>query len=294
MLRDHRARALIDNFGSQWLGLRKALGVVPDPNVFPEFDENLRRALLEETALFLHAQLREDRSILDLIGADYSFLNERLAEHYGVAGVLGERFRKVTFADGRRGGLLGQGSILLVTSYPDRTAPVLRGVWVLDNLLGMPPPPPPPNIPELEARAPDGRRLSVREQMEVHRRNPACAVCHVRMDPLGFALEQFDAIGRWRPIRQGVAVDAAATFADGTRIDGIAGLRQFVLARREHVVRAFVTKLLTYALGRQLDYRDQPAIRQILRAAAAGEYRWSAIVAAIVHSPPFHARKAAS
>ncbi len=294
MLRDPRSKALVESFGSQWLGVRKATSHLPDPDIFPEFDENLRAAFLEETALFLDSQLRADRSVVDLIAADYSFVNERLAQHYGLPNVYGERFRKVTFSDGIRGGLLGQGGILMVTSYPDRTAPVLRGVWVLENLLGMPPPPPPPNIPDLEPKAADGRLRSIREQMEIHRENPACSVCHVRMDPLGFSLENFDAIGRWRTRSQGQAVDASAIFADGTALDGVQGLRAFVLSRRENYVHAFTVKLLTYALGRHVDHRDQPSIRKIVRDAATGDYRWSAIVLGIVNSMPFQMRKPAS
>jgi mono/diheme cytochrome c family protein len=300
MLRDPRSKALVESFGNQWLGVRKASSVLPDPNIFPEFDENLRDAFLKETVLFLENQLRDDRSILDLLNADYSFLNERLAQHYGVPNVYGERFRKVTFTDGTRGGLLGQGSILMATSYPDRTTPVLRGVWILD-LLGMPPPPPPPDIPDLEPKAADGRVISIREQMELHRQNPACASCHVRMDPLGFAMENFDAIGRWRTQADGIPVDASAVFADGTPLDGVRGLRTFLLKNRDNYVHAFVGRLLTYALGRHVDYRDQPSIRKIARDAAAprlaggsdarsgqaGDYRWSAIVLGIVNSAPF-------
>jgi hypothetical protein len=294
MLRDPRSKALVESFGSQWLGVRKAVSHLPDPNIFPEFDENLRAAFLQETSLFLESQLRDDRSIVDLIAADYSFVNERLAQHYGLADVSGERFRKVTFPDTTRGGLLGQGAILMVTSYPDRTAPVLRGVWVLENLLGMPPPPPPPNIPDLETKSADGRLLSIREQMEAHRRNPACSVCHVRMDPLGFSLENFDAIGRWRRDSEGRPVDASSVFADGTPLHGVEGLKAFVLDRRENYVHAFAGKLLTYALGRHVDYRDQPALRKIVRGAAARDYRWSAIILGIVNSTPFQMRKAAS
>jgi mono/diheme cytochrome c family protein len=294
MLRDPRSKALVDSFGSQWLGVRKGASHLPDPNIFPEFDENLRAAFLQETSLFLDSQLRDDRSVVDLIAADYSFVNERLAQHYGLTDVSGERFRKVTFPDGTRGGLLGQGAILMVTSYPDRTAPVLRGVWVLENLLGMPPPPPPPNIPDLESKSADGRLLSIREQMEVHRQNPACSVCHVRMDPLGFSLENFDAIGRWRRESDGRPVDATSVFADGTPLNGVRGLKAFVLDRRENYVHAFAGKLLTYALGRHVDYRDQPALRKIVRGAAARDYRWSAIILGIVNSTPFQMRKAAS
>jgi mono/diheme cytochrome c family protein len=286
MLRDEKARAVIDNFAGQWLGLRKAATALPDPNVFPEFDENLRRAFLEETARFVDDQLRADRSVIDLVGADYSFLNERLADHYGVANVSGDRFRKVTFSDGARGGLLGQGALLMLTSYPDRTAPVLRGVWILDTLLGMPPPPPPPNIPDLETTDADGKPRSIREQMEVHRRNPACAVCHVRMDPLGFAMENFDAIGRWRTRAANAPVDASAVFADGTPLDGIRGVREFVLSHRGNYVHTVVEKLMTYALGRHVDYRDQPAIRKIVRDSGP-EHRWSQILLGIVASQPF-------
>jgi len=294
MLADPRSKALVDNFGRQWLGLRKADNWLPDPNAFPAFDENLRDAFQRETSLFLEHEMRADKSIVSLLTADYSFLNERLAEHYGVPGIYGERFRKVTFPDPVRGGLLGQGGLLMVTSYPDRTTPVLRGFWVLENLLGMPPPPPPPGVPDLEPKAADGRVLSIREQMENHRRNPACAVCHVRMDPLGFSLENFDAIGRWRTRSEGLPVDASATFPDGTRIDGVRGLRAFVVSRRANYVDTFVGKLMTYALGRRLDYRDQPAIRQVVREAAPRDDRWSSIILGIVRSTPFQMRKVAS
>jgi mono/diheme cytochrome c family protein len=287
MLQSPKARALVDSFANQWLGMRKATSFLPDANVFPEFDENLREAFLKETSLFVESQLHADRSIVDLIRADYSFVNERLAQHYGLPRIVGERFRKVTFTDSARGGLLGQGGMLMVTSYPDRTAPVLRGVWILENLLGMPPPPPPPNIPDLETRDAEGRVLSIREQMEVHRRNPACSVCHVRMDPLGFAMENFDAIGRWRTTSDGRAVDAASVFADGTPLDGVAGVRQFVLKHRDNYVHTFVEKMLTYALGRHVDYRDQPAIRKIVRDAAATDHRWSSIILGIVQSTSF-------
>jgi mono/diheme cytochrome c family protein len=294
MLRDPRSRALVDNFGSQWLGLRKAESWLPDPNIFPEFDENLRDAFRKETSLFLDHELRADHSIVNLLQANYSFLNERLAQHYGVPGIYGERFRKVAFTDPARGGLLGQGGILMVTSYPDRTTPVLRGFWVLENLLGIPPPPPPPDVPDLEATTADGRPRSIREQMEIHRKNPACAVCHVRMDPVGFSLENFDAIGRWRTTSNGVPVDAASVFADGTPIDGARGLRAFLLDRRESYVDTFVAKLLTYALGRHVDYRDRPAIRKITREAAATDYRWSSLILGIVRSLPFQMKKAAT
>jgi hypothetical protein len=294
MLRDPKASALVTSFAGQWLGVRKAQAFLPDPNVFPEFDENLRRAFQRETTMFVESQIAADRSILDLITADYSFVNERLAHHYGLRGVTGERFRRVTFSDRVRGGILGQGTVLMVTSYPDRTAPVVRGFWVLESLLGMPPPPPPQDVPDLKAVSDDGRPLSMRAQMERHRENPACAVCHVRMDPLGFSLENFDAIGRWRLTSGGLPVDASAVFADGTPIDGVAGLRAFVLKHQDSYVHTFVSKMLTYALGRQLDYRDQPAIRRIVRDAAASGYRWSAIVRGIVSSTPYQMGRTAS
>ncbi len=294
MLRDPRASSLVTSFAGQWLGVRKAQGFLPDPNVFPEFDENLRRALQRETTMFVEDQIASDRSIVDLITADYSFVNERLAHHYGLRGVTGDRFRRVTFSDRVRGGILGQGTVLMVTSYPDRTAPVVRGFWVLESLLGMPPPPPPPDIPDLKTVTDDGRQLSMRAQMERHRENPSCAVCHVRMDPLGFSLENFDTLGRWRDTSGGVPVDASAVFADGTPIDGIAGLRAFILTHQDSYLHTFVSKMLTYALGRQVDYRDQPAIRRIVREAAASGYRWSAIVRGIVSSTPFQMGRTAS
>jgi hypothetical protein len=294
LLADPRAQALTTSFAAQWLLLRKAATWLPDPNYFPEFDENLRRAFLDETTRLLDDQRTADRSILDLIRADYSFVNARLAEHYGLPGIVGDHFRKVTFTDGRRGGLLGQGSVLMVTSYPDRTAPVVRGAWVLENLLGMPPPPPPPNVPQLQATDGAGRPRTMRAQMELHRQNPACATCHVRMDPLGFSLETFDAIGRWRDRDAGGPIDARATFADGTPIDGVAGLRQFVLLHADDYVETFVSKMLTYALGRHVDYRDMPAIRRIVRDAAARGYRWSDIILGIVTSTPFQMGSTAS
>ena len=287
MLADPRSRALVDNFAGQWLMLRKAASFQPDLIVHPDFDENLREGFVREAQLFVDSQLRADRSVIELVTANYSFLNERLARHYGVPNVYGERFRRVTFTDGVRGGVLGMGGLLMVTSYPDRTAPVSRGLWVLDALLGMPPPPPPGNVPDLEETGEDGRKRSMREQMELHRRNPACAACHVRMDPLGFALEEFDAIGKRRTSSAGLAIDPLAHFPDGTAIDGIRGVRALVARRRDQYLETFTAKLMTYALGRLVDYRDQPAIRKIVREAAAEEYRWSAIIAGIARSAPF-------
>ena len=294
MVRDPKSSSLVTSFAGQWLGARKAQSLVPDANVFPEFDENLRRAFQRETTMFVEDQIAADRSVVDLIAANYSFVNERLAQHYGLRDIAGERFRRVTFADGVRGGILGQGTVLMATSYPDRTAPVVRGFWVLESLLGMPPPPPPPDIPDLKTVTDDGRPLSMRAQMERHRQNPSCATCHVRMDPLGFSLENFDAIGRWRTMSGGTPVDASAVFPDGTPIDGVAGLRAFVLKHQDNYVHTFVSKMLTYALGRQLDFRDQPAIRRIVREAEASGYRWSAIIRGIVSSTPFEMGRAGS
>ncbi len=293
MLADDRSKALVENFTSQWLTVRRAESWQPDPDLFPDFDENLRQGFLRETELFIGDQFSEDRSIVDLLSADYTYVNERLASHYEIPGIYGERFRRVTFDDGVRGGLLGQGSVLMVTSYPDRTAPVVRGVWLLENILGMPPPPPPPTVPALEPEAEDGRLLTMREQMERHRENPACAVCHVRMDPLGFALENFDAVGRWRTEDGGSPIDASSTFSDGTPIEGVPGMRSLLLGRREDFVHTFAEKMLTYALGRRVEYYDQPAIRGILGEAEAEDYSWSAIIVGVAKSLPFQLRRTA-
>ena len=235
MLGDPRAAALVQNFAGQWLGLRSVDGLAPDPNLFPEFDENLREALRRETDLFVASHLREDRSVVDLLRADHTFLNERLARHYGIAGVTGNHFRRVSLPDERRGGLLGHASVLAVTSYGNRTSPVLRAKWLLENVLGTPPAPPPPDIPSLpEGGAAAGEPRTVRERLARHRQNAACAICHAPMDPLGFALENFDALGGWRTLDAGVPIDASAVLADGTtRFDGPAGLRQVLLDRSE-------------------------------------------------------------
>ena len=296
MLADDRAVALVRNFAVQWLALPRLRDVRPDPELFADFDDNLRDAFQRETELFVESQLREDRSVLELLTADHSFLNERLARHYGIPNVYGSRFRRVSFSDGRRGGLLGHGSILTVTSNPTRTSPVQRGRWLLDNILGAPPPPPPPNTPTvMAARDENGDALSAREQMERHRRSPTCAGCHARMDPLGFALEHYDAVGRWRDRGEGGdAIDASGVFPDGTRFDGAAGLRRFVEEHGDEFVRTFTEKLLAYALGRPLTHADMPAVRTIMRQAAAEDYRWSALLLGAVDSAPFQMRKAAS
>lgn len=289
MLADPRSKALVENFATEWLELPKIKSVIPDPDQFPDFDDNLRNAFQEETRLFIESQIQADASIVDLLRANYTFLNERLARHYGIPNVYGSHFRKVTFdpAQGERGGLLGQGSILMATSYPNRTSPVLRGKWLLDNILGTPPPPPPPDVPALKESGADGTPTTVRQRLEAHRRNAACAVCHVRMDPLGFALENFDVIGSWRTSSDGLPIDAAASLPDGTKFDGVAGLRKVLLSRPEQFAATFTEKLLTYALGRETEYYDQPAIRKIAREAAANDYRWSSIILGIVKSIPF-------
>ncbi len=300
LLDDARASALVDNFAGQWLSLRSVDGIAPDPNLFPGFDENLREAFRQETRLFVESQLREDRSVIDLLAADYTFLNERLARHYGIPGVTGGHFRRVTLDGGgpaaaRRGGLLGHGSVLAVTSYGNRTSPVLRAKWLLENVLGTPPAPPPPDIPPLPGGGAAGEPRTVRERLAQHRRNPACAVCHAPMDPLGFALENFDAIGQWRESEAGVPIDASAVLADGlTTFDGPGGLRRVLLDRSEQFVETVTEKLLVYALGRGIESYDRPVIRAIVRAAAADDYRWSSLIQGIVESAPFRMRRSES
>lgn len=291
MLDDSRSKALVRNFAGQWVYLRNLALLKPDPDVFPEFDESLRDAFQRETELFFETILREDRSVVDLLDANFSFLNQRLARHYQIPNVYGSHFRRVTFNSNERGGLLGQGSILTVTSYPTRTSPVLRGKWILENLLGTPPPPPPANVPDLKAKSDDGTPLSLRQQMEKHRANPACAGCHARMDPLGFALENYDGIGKWRTHDAKNEIDSSGALPDGTKFHGPAELRKVLLSRRDEFVGNLSEKLLTYALGRGLEYYDKPAVRTITRAAARDDYRLSAIIMAVVKSTPFQMRR---
>ena len=293
MLDDPRSDAFVDNFFGQWLLLRNMRTVAPDPDAFLDFDENLREAMEQETALFVESQVRGDRGVLDLLRADYTFLNERLARHYGVPNVYGNHFRRAPATAHGRGGLLGQGSILTATSYPNRTSPTKRGLWVLENLLGAPPPPPPPEVPGLpDADHPEeARRLSMRERMEVHRISPACASCHVLMDPLGFSLENYDGIGAWRTTEDGAPIDVSSTLPDGSRFAGPAGLRDVLLAAEERFVETVTEKLLTYALGRGVEYHDAPAVRGIARGAAAGGYRWSSMILGVVESTPFQMRR---
>ena len=293
MLADRRASALVDNFASQWLQLPRIEGVTPDADVFYEFDENLRADMERETKLFLESQMRGDRGLRELLTADYTFVNERLARHYGIPDVYGERFRRVAVDPERRGGLLGHASLLTLTAYPTRTSPVLRGKWVLDNLLGSPPPEAPPNVPALEENHGGREVLSMRERMEQHRTNPACASCHRIMDPPGFVLENYDAIGRWRDADEaGAPVDTSGALADGTVVGTPRGFRDALLAYDVSFVRTVTEKLLGYAVGRTMEHTDQPAIRQIVTDAADDDYRWSAIVLGIVNSTPFQLRSA--
>ena len=293
MLADDRSKALTTNFVGQWLHVRNMRNVSPDPDAFPDFDDNLRHALQRETELFVESQRRDDRSLVELLTANYTFVNERLARHYGIPNIYGNRFRRITHSDGRRLGLLGQGSILTVTSYAQRTAPTIRGKWVLENLFAAPPPPPPPNVPSLAENAEASTKpRSVRERLEQHRRNPVCASCHAQMDPLGFALENFDAIGGWRTTTEaGTPIDASGSLPGAAKFEGPAGLRDLLLSRREEFVKAATEKLLTYALGRGMEYYDRPAIRKIVREAAASDYRWSSVVLGVVKSLPFQMRR---
>ena len=291
MLRDPRSQALVSNFASEWLSLRALAGAKPDQNMFSDFDENLRDAFRREAELFFENIMREDRSVLEFLDTDYTFLNNRLAEHYEIPGVYGSHFRRVKLSDGKRGGLLGQGAILTATSYDNRTSPVTRGKWVLENLLGTPPPPPPPNVPFLKEQTAGDKILTMRERMEQHRANPACASCHKLMDPLGFALENFDGIGKWRTAEAGTPIDPSGVLPDGTPFQGPAELRKVLLTKREGFVTTVTEKLLTYALGRGLEYYDAPAVRKITREAAPSEHRWSSLILGIVQSTPFQMRR---
>jgi mono/diheme cytochrome c family protein len=293
MLADSRSEALVKNFAGQWLYLRNLRSISPDPEVFPYFDDNLREAFRQETELFFESMLREDRSVLDLLDADYTFVNERLARHYGIPNVYGSHFRRVTVNDENRRGLLGQGSVLTVTSYANRTSPVTRGKWVLENILGTPPPPPPPDVPALRERSEGGKTLSIRQAMEQHRANPVCAACHRVMDPLGFALENFDGIGRWRTIDAKAPIDSSGQLPDGTPFQGLAGLRKVLREKRsEQFVLTATERHLTYALGRGVESSDAPAIRKIMREAKPSNYRWSSLILGVARSMQFQMRKA--
>jgi hypothetical protein len=293
MLGDPRSEAFVNNFAGQWLFLRNLAAAVPVQSVFPDFDDTLRQAFQRETELFFASIVRDDRSAFDLLRANYTFLNERLAKHYGIPGVKGSHFRRVDLSkDSPRAGLLGQGSILTVTSYPDRTSPVKRGKWILENLLGTPPPPPLPNVGELRVTGDAGAVLSMRQRMELHRSNPVCASCHSMMDPLGLALENFDAVGKWRTLGEGsFPIDASGVMPGGATFEGPAGLRQELLAS-DRFVATLTERMFTYALGRGLEYYDAPAVRAILRETSTGDYRLQALIAGIVQSTPFRMRRA--
>ena len=291
MLADPRATsALVDDFAAQWLNLRRVAEVVVHPDFYPDFDDNLLDAFKQETELFIASTLREDRSVLDLLRADYTFVNERLARHYGIPGVYGSRFRRVTLPNlDQRGGLLGNGALLATTSYPDRTSPVLRGKWLLDNIFGIAVPPPPPDVdttlPETKAGAVPP---TIRERLAQHRRDPVCSTCHSMIDPPGFALENFDAIGGWRTIDEsGRPVDATGSTVSGANIEGLTGLRALLLQQPDQFPATLTEKLLAYALGRRLEYYDRPAVSKIVRDAAANDYRWSSLILGIVNSPTF-------
>ncbi len=292
MMADPRAKSLVTNFAGQWLFLRNMERVLPDPLAFPNFDDNLRQALQTETELVIETMIQEDRSVVEILDSDFTFVNERLANHYGIEGIYGSEFQRIDITDNKRRGLLGHGSILTVTSYPNRTAPTIRGKWVLQQILGTPPPPPPPNVPTLKEDS-TTHVLTMRERMEKHRANPACAVCHKVMDPLGFALENFDGLGRWRETSgDGNDIDSSGVLPDGTEFDGPTGLREILLTKQDLFVETFTERLLTYALGRGVEYYDLPVIRDIKNDAKQQDYRWSAIISGIVNSVPFQMRRA--
>lgn len=292
MMADPRSEALIKNFVGQWLFLRNIERISPDTSTFMTFDENLRRSMAKETELLVESQVREDHSVVDLLSTDYTFLNQRMAEHYGIKGIYGNEFRRVKLEDPRRFGLLGQASILAVTSYPNRTAPTIRGKWVLEQLLGTPPPPPPPNVPSLKDDQ-TTQKLTMRQRMELHRASPQCAACHRMTDPLGFALDNFDGIGSWRDsLGPGSGpIDSSGTLPDGTPFNGPEGLRQVLLKKRDMFVENFTERLLTYALGRGVEEYDHAVIRKITRDASADNQTWSSIILGIVNSTPFQMRR---
>jgi hypothetical protein len=298
MLADSRAEAMVTNFAGQWLYLRNLKNMVPLSTTFVDFDDNLRRAFATEAELFFASVMRENRSVIDLMTADYTFVNERLARHYGIPAVYGSHFRRVTLADDARRGILGKGAVLMVTSHTDRTSPVVRGKWVLDQLLGAPPPPMPANVPPLdESGQQAGRVLTMRERMEAHRRNPVCANCHKIMDPIGLALENFDAVGAWRSVEggtHGTAIDASGVLLDGTRVDGVVSLRQALLKDPEIFVGTMVEKLMTYGLGRGISASDMPTVRAIVRNTGKQNYRFVSLIDGIVTSPAFLMRRASA
>jgi len=289
MLADPKSQALVENFAGQWLQVRNVRTHQPSPETLFHFDDNLRKALEQETNLFFASIIRENRPVADLLDANYTFLNERLAKHYGIPGIIGEDFRRVTLPpDSVRSGLLGKGAILMSTSYPNRTSVVIRGKWILENVFGTPPPAPPPNVPALADEADPRKVLPMREQMAAHRKNPVCAGCHSQMDQLGFALENFDAIGEWRNIYpSGTRVDASGQLPDGSKFDGPVELRKVLREHSEQFVTTVTERLLTYALGRGLEAYDAPALRAIKRGSAPDNYRFASLIQQIVTSVPF-------
>jgi len=290
MLQSPKALALCENFAGQWLQLRKLYGAQPDGKKFPEFNDELRNAMMKETQLFFNAIIQEDRSVMDFLTADFTYVNGPLAKFYGIPGVTGEEFKRVSLKGTQRAGILTQASILTITSYPDRTSPVLRGKWLLENLLDDAPPPPPPNVPTLDASTKDKTKLTLRQKMEVHRENPTCYSCHAVMDPVGFALENFNAIGAFRtvdPDAGGEKIDATGKLPDGRTFDGAAGLQKFVLDRKEEFAECLVQRMLTYALGRGLDVQDRPRVRMISEALAKDNYKFSTLVMQIVNNDAF-------
>jgi hypothetical protein len=289
MLSDSRSRALVNNFAEQWLYLRNLASTTPDMRLFPDFDDNLRQAFRQETELFFDSIMREDRGVPELLSANYTFVNERLAKHYGIPNVYGSRFRRIEYEG--RGGLLRQGSVLIVTSYATRTSPVIRGKWILENILGVPPPPPPPVVPPLKENEGSMKGLSVRERLALHRANMPCAGCHRLMDPVGFSLENYDAVGRWRTIEEEKPIDSTGGLPDGSTFEGVTGLQKAVLSRPELFVSTFTEKLLTYALGRGVEYYDAPAVRNIVADARTKDYRFSSVILGIVNSTPFQMRR---
>ena len=292
MISDPKAHALVDNFAGQWLQLRNLRNFQPNTDLFPDFDDNLRQSFRRETELLFESIVQEDRSVLDLMTADYTFVNERLARHYGIPDIYGSRFRRVPVTNDTRRGLLGQGSILALTSHAERTSPVVRGKWILENILGTPVPPPPPDVPPLKGNQEGQKPKTMREQMAEHRANPVCASCHKAMDSIGFAMENFDAVGAWRTLDSGNPIDVSGQLGDGAKVDGIVTLRSALVSRPELFTGTMTRKLLVYALGRGLDYRDMPAVRAILRDAAHDNYRFSALIRGVVHSASFQMRTA--
>jgi hypothetical protein len=292
MLADPKAESLVTNFASEWLYLRNLQSTNPSSEDFPNFDDNLRQAFRQETEMFVGSVFHEDRNVLDLLTADYTFVNERLAKHYGIQNIYGSQFRRIHVTDEARRGLLGQGSILTVTSYPTRTSPVLRGKWILENIMGTPAPAPPPNVPALKDSDEGGKATTVRERLEEHRKNPTCATCHKVMDPLGFSLDNFDAVGQWRTKENGVPLDSSGQLADGTKVSGVVDLRAALMKHPERFVGTVTEKMMTYALGRGLEYYDMPVVRGIVRDAAKNDDRFSSIVMGIVNTTAFQMKRA--